>query len=143
MPRRIIRTTRRVQYDEDGEPIETVVSSTEQPTEPVATTQRTEVYEPARGLERVRYTYSTPQPYERVTEVVPDWSQTLRTLAQRQMQMLREFDLRLANLEGANRRTPDGAFERNTWWALWGILMLILGATLVVIMLLIFNGLAY
>ncbi len=147
MPRRIVRTTRRIQYNEDGEPIETVVSSSQeqQPTpqsEPVA--EETEVYQPETGLERVTYTYASPPAATRRivrTVVEPhDWAQSIRSATQRQMQVLREFDLRLNSLEDANRRT-EGSFERATWWALWGILMLILGAALVVIILLIFSGL--
>ncbi len=147
MPRRIVRTTRRIQYNEDGEPIETVVSSTqERPAlSPGDATQETEVYEPERGLERVAYTYSTPAATTRRvvrTEILDpqEWGQTLRTITQRQMQILRDFELRLASVEDATR-AREGTFERATWWALWGVLMLILGAALVVILLLIFTGL--
>ena len=149
MPRRIVRTTRRIQYNEDGGPIETVVSSSqEQPAlSPGATTQETDVYEPERGLERVAYTYTNSPPATRRvvrTEVLDpqEWGQALRSVTNRQLQMFREIELRLSSLEDANR-AREGSFERATWWALWGIVMLILGAALVVILLLIFTGLPH
>ncbi len=148
MPRRIVRTTRRVQYNEDGEPIETVVSSTEeQPNNRLlGPGPETEVYEPDPALEKVTYTYAPPPTVQRRTPTsvveVQDWGQSLRGVMQRQMQILREMDLRLSNLEDVNReKSSSVSFERATWWALWGILMLILGAALVVILLLIVNAL--
>ncbi len=148
MPRRIIRTTRKIQYNEDGEPIQTVVSSTQEQPAVEQPAEQTEVYEPPRGLERVTYTYAPPtQPVQQVvsTELVePQWSRTLRRVTERQMQILRNLDLRLANLESADERAAENpSFERATWWALWGILMLILGAALVVILLLILTGIPH
>ncbi len=166
MPRRIIRTTRKIQYNEDGEPIETVVSRQEQqPVDPLTgeeTTyeparpqqrvtytypagtqpvQETQVYEPETGVQRVTYTYPAPVPAVQQTDLVePQWSRTLRRVTDRQLQILRDLDMRVSNLEAqdeAAAQTPS--FERATWWALWGLLMLILGAALVVIILLIFS----
>lgn len=57
-----------------------------------------------------------------------------------QMYMLRDFDARLVRME--NTMNPPQpiqvpSFERATWWAIWGLLMLILGGALTVLILLI------
>src|SRR5512140_1441248 len=66
MPRRIIQTTRKIQYNEDGEPIETVVQREEQaPIDPVTGTVQETVYEPVPTQQRVTYTYpTTTQPVQ-------------------------------------------------------------------------------
>ena len=107
MSRRIIRTTRKIQYNEDGEPIETVVSHQEQQpvdaqnggetvyepvrgqqrvtvTYPPATqpVQETQTYDPETGMQRVTYTYPTTAPTVQQTEIVePQWSRTLRRVS--------------------------------------------------------------
>ncbi len=171
MPRRIIRTTRKIQYNEDGEPIETVVSRQEQQPvdpltgnaqetvyEPASTQQRvtytyppatqpvqeTQVYDPETGVQRVSYTYPAAPTVQQTELVEPQWSRTLRRVTDRQLQILRNMDMRISNLEAADDQgVADASFERATWWALWGILMIILGAALVVILFLILTGLPH
>jgi hypothetical protein len=68
-----------------------------------------------------------------------------------QMYLLRDLDMRLARLEvrpatseAKNVRAAAAAsFERATWWALWGILMLVLGGALAIVMLLILLNLQF
>jgi hypothetical protein len=65
----------------------------------------------------------------------------LQNMMLQQTLMLRTFDLRLHRLETTRDRAPQaGSFERATWWMLWGILMLIVGAALTVILFLIFSS---
>lgn len=67
----------------------------------------------------------------------------LQSVQQTQMQqiyMLREFDSRISRLEQAARPNPapqTPTYERATWWALWGLLMLVLGGALTVVIVLI------
>jgi hypothetical protein len=144
MSRKIIRTTRRIQYNEDGEPVETYVSSTQQqPDYVLGPGEQVETYDPTADT-RVTYSYPGPttvtSPVE--TTVVHDWARNLRAATQRQFEMLREFDLRIGHLEDVTARSANStSFERGTWWALWGVLMLLLGSALIVILLLIFTGL--
>ncbi len=66
--------------------------------------------------------------------------QTMQRAQTQQMYILREMDSRLARLEHDARSAPraqGAAFERATWWAIWGLLMLILGGALVVVIMLI------
>ncbi len=66
------------------------------------------------------------------------WSQTLQNNQQQQLAILKEIDARLARLEEYTRPSPtSNTYERASWWALWGVLMLILGAALVILILLI------
>lgn len=67
----------------------------------------------------------------------------LRSLQQNQNQQnlwLRDFDARINRIE-INTRPPAAAatpaFERVTWWAIWGLLMLILGGALTIVIVLI------
>lgn len=66
--------------------------------------------------------------------------QSIQQTQARQMYFLRDFDTRLARLE-ANAHPPAQAptptYERTTWWAIWGLLMLILGGALTVVIVLI------
>lgn len=68
------------------------------------------------------------------------FTRSLENMFQMQMTMLREMDRRMNRLEQP-QPTPRPArgeqFYAQTWWALWGILMLILGAALVVVVVLI------
>ncbi len=141
MTRRVIRTTRRVQVNGEDEPVETVH---EREVERVLRNGNDlQVYETD---DKVQPDYYVPsEPAVRATReeltVLNTWLQTLQNLTQRQLALLRDFDLRLMRLEEANRlRASTPSFERATWWALWGILMLILGAALVVILFLIFSS---
>jgi hypothetical protein len=60
-----------------------------------------------------------------------------------QIYLMRDLDVRLARLEGTAQATiavQPATFERITWWAIWGLLMLILGGALtIVIMLILLN----
>ncbi|SRR5581483_863939 len=66
--------------------------------------------------------------------------QSVQQTQAQQVYLLRDLDLRLARLEqGAQTAQVYVApsFERATWWALWGLLMLILGGALAIITMLI------
>ncbi|MBI4671094.1 MAG: hypothetical protein HY741_05440 [Chloroflexi bacterium] len=68
-------------------------------------------------------------------------ARSMQNIFQMQMAMLRQLDVRLNRLE--QTRPPQfntGEFYAQTWWALWGILMLILGAALVMVLTLILRG---
>lgn len=171
MTRRIVRTTRRIQYNAEGEPIETVVSTQEQQPadpsvnpapetvyEPAQVKQRvtytypsasqpiqeTQVYDPDTGAQQVTYSYPVPTTATQVDLVEPQWSRTLRRVTERQLQALRSLDMRISNLETLNERDEASySFERSTWWALWGLLMLLLGGALIVILFLVISALAH
>lgn len=67
--------------------------------------------------------------------------QSLQQTQQRQMNVLRDLDERIGHLENAARPNIQPqqvpSFERTTWWAIWGLLMLILGGALAVLIVLI------
>lgn len=68
--------------------------------------------------------------------------QSVQQAQTQQTYLLREFDARLSRLENNARPQPafvaaTPSFERATWWALWGLLMLVLGSALAVIIILI------
>jgi|GEM_PF-1950216 hypothetical protein len=73
--------------------------------------------------------------------------QSVQQTQVQQMYLLRNLDARLARIEEAPRQSvtmapqaiayTPGAFERATWWAIWGLLMLVLGGALAVVLLLI------
>lgn len=74
----------------------------------------------------------------------------LRSLQQNQNQQtlwLRDFDARINRIEISTRppaaavTTP--AFERATWWAIWGLLMLVLGGALTIVIMLILLNLQF
>lgn len=81
--------------------------------------------------------------------------QAVQQTQTQQMFLLRNLDARLARLEESprpfaavraqgNAQTQNGnAFERATWWAIWGLLMLILGGALSVVLLLIMLNLQF
>lgn len=65
---------------------------------------------------------------------------SLQNVFQMQMTMLRDLDARMNRVEQTRTTAPSPErFYAQTWWALWGILMLILGSALVVVLLLIFK----
>ncbi len=67
----------------------------------------------------------------------------MRSMQQTQNQqiyLMRDLDVRLARLEGtavARAQATPATFERVTWWAIWGLLMLILGGALTIVIVLI------
>jgi hypothetical protein len=66
--------------------------------------------------------------------------QSVQQLQRQQLDALRDFDYRIGRLERAARPAPQPvtpSFERATWWAIWGLLMLILGGALAVVIVLI------
>lgn len=66
--------------------------------------------------------------------------QSVQQAQTQQTHILRDFDARLARLESnphPQAPAPTPSFERATWWAIWGLLMLILGGALAVVILLI------
>ncbi len=66
--------------------------------------------------------------------------QSVQSSQNQQMVLLRDFDRRINRLEAGARPRPQNStpsFERATWWAIWGLLMLILGGALTVVIVLI------
>lgn len=64
--------------------------------------------------------------------------QSMQSVQQQQLLVLRDMDVRVAKLEtGVNNQPQPASFERGTWWALWGLLMLIMGSALAIITILI------
>jgi hypothetical protein len=67
----------------------------------------------------------------------------MRSMQQTQNQqiiLMRDLDVRLARLEGTavgRAQVAPATFERVTWWAIWGLLMLILGGALTIVIVLI------
>lgn len=64
--------------------------------------------------------------------------QSVQNTQQQQTYMMRDMAARLARLEDNARVTvvSAGAFERSSWWAIWGLLMLVMGAALAVVIIL-------
>ncbi len=141
MTRRVIRTTKRIQRVDDAEPVETIHER--EVDRVIQNDDGLQVYE-----EEILPEAYTPEPVVRASSneltVLNSWLRTFSNISHRQFSILRDFDARLARLEDANRvRQTPPSFERATWWALWGILMLILGAALVVIIILILGSLIH
>lgn len=69
--------------------------------------------------------------------------QSVQQTQVRQLYMMRDMDVRIARIEAPLPAQPvyvQPTYERATWWALWGLLMLILGGALsIVIMLILLN----
>lgn len=70
--------------------------------------------------------------------------QALQQAQVQQLYLVRGMETRLARLEelaqnarSAQSQTAADSFERATWWALWGLLMLVLGGALAVVTVLI------
>ena len=70
--------------------------------------------------------------------------QSMQQTQLQQMYVLRGMETRLTQLEQsamnarvAQSQAASDSFERTTWWALWGLLMLILGGALAVVAMLI------
>jgi hypothetical protein len=69
--------------------------------------------------------------------------QSVQSAQSQQMYLLRDMNARLARLEDSARQAAvenpgqTSSVERATWWALWGVLMLILGGALAIVTLLI------
>lgn len=69
--------------------------------------------------------------------------QSVQQTQRQQTYLLRDFDARLARVESnghpaaAATAASNPSFERATWWAIWGILMLVLGSALAIVIVLI------
>ncbi len=143
MTRRIVRTTRRIQVNDPSEPVETIHER--EVDRVIRDTDTTPGYGDDRTLQTVEYV----QPETIVTRrdeiaEVNSWIRALQNTAARQLSLLREMDIRIGNLEQRDRMASSyTSFEKATWWALWGILMLILGAALVVVLLIIVTSLPH
>lgn len=88
-------------------------------------------------------TVTTASPNYSEALAVGSMIQSIQQTQTQQMYLLREMDSRLARLEEPTRYAPPQqvivapSYERATWWAIWGLLMLILGGALAVVILLI------
>lgn len=74
--------------------------------------------------------------------------QSVQQTQMQQVYLLREFDARVARLEQAvspytSPTNATASFERATWWAIWGLLMLILGGTLTIVIVLILMNIQF
>ncbi len=97
----------------------------------------------------------TPNPLVSQTSAAPASSEMLvlgsflasmQRAQSQQTYVLRELDARLARLENntrVNSPAQPASFERATWWAIWGLLMLILGGALTVVIVLILMNLEF
>ena len=141
MTRQVIRTTRRIQTADEDAPLETIHERevervVRNGTETPATIQED-------GLTPIAPESLTPMPVSE-TAALNSWLRTFQNVMQRQFTILHDLDTRLTRLEVSNHvRETTPSFERTTWWALWGILMLLLGAALTVILVLIFSSLVH
>ncbi len=140
MTKRVIRTTRRIQVNGDAEPVETVHERE------VDRVMRNGGELQVREQEETLPVYYTAEPVVRASHtqvtILNSWLHSLQNITQRQLVILRDLDYRLTRLEDANRaRETPPSLERATWWALWGLLMLVFGSALVVVLILIFSAL--
>ncbi len=141
MTRQVIRTTRRIQTTNEDEPIETIHEREVDCV--VRNGTETQLYAQDDALAPVSPEPLTPMPVSE-TAALNSWLRSFQNVMQRQFVVLRDVDTRLTRLEVTNRiRETTPSFERSTWWALWGILMLLLGAALTVILVLIFSSLVH
>lgn len=72
--------------------------------------------------------------------------QNMQQTQVQQIYMLREFDHRISRLETGARPNPapqTPTYERATWWALWGLLMLVLGGALTIVIVLILMNIEF
>lgn len=72
--------------------------------------------------------------------------QSVQRTQMQQTYLLREFDTRLTRIESGiqtSAKNQAQSFERATWWAIWGLLMLILGGALAVLTVLILLNLQF
>ena len=98
---------------------------------------QSEASAPAPARATIVETAAQPSTPELIT--LGTWAQSFTSMQQQQIAMLRDFDVRLAQLENIVSARPAGtSTEGATWWALWGLLMLILGGALTILILLIF-----
>ncbi len=66
------------------------------------------------------------------------WAQSFQSAQQQQLALLHDLSERVSHLEeSVGARSTGTPTERATWWALWGLLMLILGGALAILILLI------
>lgn len=139
MANRFIGTTQQTTVDDRGRPLETVEEREVVRTlrEPVAT----KVYDPGSS---VPDRYRSNEPAISATSELAEVATRVRaqeSWARTQSGVLRDIDYRLTHIEETNRAwAVMQSAEQRTWWALWGILMLILGSALAVIIVLIFTS---
>ena len=142
MAKRIFRTTQERTVDTSGRPIETVKER-----EVVRTLKEPEgvkVYEPGTALpERIRTEEITVSEASQLAEVATR-VRAQESWARTQSGVLRDIDHRLTRLEDTSRGyAVMQSIEQTTWWALWGILMLIVGSALAVVIILIVTSAAH
>jgi hypothetical protein len=142
MAEEFVRTTQQRTVDDRGRPVETM-----QEREVVRTLREPEglnVYDPGSTLPEY---YLPSEPAVSASNGVAAVGSRLRaqeSWRRQQSAFLRDIDYRLAHLEEANHAwAARQSVEQATWWALWGILMLILGSALAVIVILIFLPLVH
>ena len=118
--RRIVRTTRRTQVnDENEEPVETMHE---------------------REVERVVREEDDTRSYDETRALRP-WIRGLQNVTQRQFALLRDFDFRLSNSEERNRvASNEASLDRASFWVVWVTLMLVLGTALAIMLVLIFTS---
>jgi hypothetical protein len=140
MAKRVIRTTEQRTVVDRERPVQTV-----QEREVVRTLREPDgetVYDPGTTAPEI---YTTPAPLVTTTTGLAALNARLRAQenwARQQSSVLHDIDYRLTNMEeGTHLWTSAMSLEQTTWWALWGILMLILGSALAVIVILIFASL--
>jgi hypothetical protein len=140
MAKKIIREAREKTVDDRGRPVEAV-----QDREVVRTLREPEefkVYDQGSSLPDYYRPNEPAVSRSNGLAAVSTKLQAQEKWARQQSAVLRDFDYRLTHLEEANHAWGAAqSIEQATWWALWGILMLILGSALAVIIVLIFSSL--
>lgn len=154
MARRIIRSTeQRTVVDRATAPAPATLINGDRPVETVQQREvvRTirepdseTVYEPGTSSPDL---YARPGPLVTTTNGFAGLNARLRAQenwARQESSVLQDVNYRLTSLEdGTHIWTSAMSLEQTTWWALWGILMLVLGSALAVIMILIFASLLH
>lgn len=116
--------------------------------EPWETTDQVQQYDPYWGYQQYRpsqyISVDANDPQQNALSPMGMLGRSLQNVFQMQMGLLRDLDARMSRLEQTHYQPQPAAspekFYAQTWWALWGILMLIIGSALVVVVLLIFKN---
>lgn len=138
MARKFIRTTQQKTVDERGRQVETV-----QEREVIRSDRAPEVMNVYEAGSMLPQYYTRTEPVilpSNTWAIVDNRLEAQERIARQGSAKLNEIDRRLAYVEGVNQAwSAAESYGQLTWWALWGILMLILGSALAIVLVLIFT----